>query len=483
MKSNYIIVKLGDYIDIINRKNVTSNQYEIYTVSDSFGLIKSSEYYNKSFVVKELSNYSVLNRGEVVFNPFRISNGAIDYLKNEDNVLVSQIYKIIKTKKELLPAYLYRYIKSDYGLEQIKAYSCGSIQEYLSTSNLKRLKIPLPSLGEQEKIVSLLYKIEDICKKRELSINLYDRLVMSIFYKMFGDSVRNPKRFEVINIDKIAKINTGIMNTSLLSDDIGEDKKIDFYKQNELNSVFLESATETIYESCLANNRSKIFKRGSILMGMYDTANFKLGILTKEATANHTCINIETDDNVNNIWLYYQLMLMHNYFLKIPKNTRGKLSLELIKDINIILPPRDLQDEFARVAIKIDTLKMKNKKNLFMLKQLYKSTEVNAFKGKLDLDKVDELYENNAYMIENNDLNKIKRIDKLTNEDIYIYNIIKSFGNEFIFDEVLSILGEDRYVQRVDYDKIKNKVFNMLNTDYLQQDFKFGSGRIVLKVK
>ena len=61
------------------------------------------------------------------------------------------------------------------------------------------------------------------------------------------------------------------------------------------------------------------------------------------------------------------------------------LSLEQCREINIPIPPLHLQNQFAAIVEKVESLKSKYTQSLTELENLYGSLSQRAFKGELDL--------------------------------------------------------------------------------------------------
>ena len=59
----------------------------------------------------------------------------------------------------------------------------------LNKSKLSRIKIPVPPMETQEKIVQALDQAQALIDKRKEQIEVLDQLIESIFYTMFGDPV------------------------------------------------------------------------------------------------------------------------------------------------------------------------------------------------------------------------------------------------------------------------------------------------------
>jgi type I restriction enzyme S subunit len=182
-----------------------------------------------------------------------------------------------------------------------------------------------------------------------------DNLIKSIFYDMFGDPVRNTK-WNFSKLCDVGELNSGgtpsRTNPNYFCGDI------DWYTAGELNQRYLYQSKEKLTQEAIDSSTAKVFEKGSMLIGMYDTAAFKLGILTKNSSSNQACANIKVNDLINIEWLYDCCQLMRQHFLNNRRGVRQKnLTLGMIKDFQIPLPPVELQNEYAKIIVKIEEQK------------------------------------------------------------------------------------------------------------------------------
>ncbi len=76
---------------------------------------------------------------------------------------------------------------------ELNSKGTGSTFKAINKNILAETEIPLPSLGEQHKIVMLLDKVSGVIAERRKQVERLDDLVKSRFIEMFGDPVQNPK--------------------------------------------------------------------------------------------------------------------------------------------------------------------------------------------------------------------------------------------------------------------------------------------------
>lgn len=90
-------------------------------------------------------------------------------------------------------AYWYLTYKKDY----IISLGRGATFKEISKSITEKIPIPIPPLGEQKAICSLLDKLSLVIEKKKQQVKELDNLAQTIFYDMFGDPVENEKGWEV----------------------------------------------------------------------------------------------------------------------------------------------------------------------------------------------------------------------------------------------------------------------------------------------
>lgn len=233
----------------------------------------------------------------------------------------------------------------------------------LNKASLSKFKIKLHEIKEQEEIVAILDRANKLKTLRKRHLDQLDNLIKSRFVEMFGDTVSNSMKWKSRQLQEIGLLQSGGTPSRSNSDYYKGD--IDWYSAGELNKLFLDESVEKITQTALEESSAKLFKEGSMLIGMYDTAAFKMGILQKDSASNQACANILPTHDVNIVWLYYNLYYMKDYFLSKRRGIRQKnLNLGMIKEFIIPVPPITLQNHFATFVQQVDKMKVEVQKSL-----------------------------------------------------------------------------------------------------------------------
>ncbi len=379
MKHDWEYKKLGEVCDILNGCAFKSERYtdegiriiRITNVQKGYVADDDPKFYPKN-EEKNISPY-LLKEGDLLMsltgNVGRVGLLPHNFIPAALNQRVACL-RIINNNV-VLP-YLFHLFNSNKFENEAITYSNGIAQKNMSTEWLKKYVIPIPPLPTQQSIVSELDSLSKIIADCKETLKDYDALEQSIFYDMFGDPVKNEKGWEVKKIEDIGSCCSG--GTPSRSHPEYFEGDIIWYSAGELNDLYLGESIEKITESALNNSSAKLCKAGSLFVGMYDTAAFKMGIATVDSCSNQACANVTLNDNNNVIWLYFTLLFMKEEALKNRHGARQKnLNLGYIKNFNIPVPPLPLQQQFASKIEAIEQMKEETKKALQETETLFQA--------------------------------------------------------------------------------------------------------------
>lgn len=213
MKSRFPIVELGKHVRQVSQRNRAEADVEVFSVTNSEGFTKSTDYFNKEVFSKDLSNYKIVSPGQFAYNPSRINVGSIDYLRHDNPVLVSPLYIVFEGNKDLQADYLLRYLKSGWGNAQIRANTEGAVRNSLKFKGLESINLPLPPLDDQVRITHLLGKVEGLIAQRKQHQQQLDDLLKSLFLEMFGPGSPGYEDWPLVEIRELAAKHKGAMRT------------------------------------------------------------------------------------------------------------------------------------------------------------------------------------------------------------------------------------------------------------------------------
>ena len=190
-EGQYPFYKVGDIA-----KNVTAgNKYlvfcENYVEADIVKIIKGNVLPSRTVVFAKIGEAVKLNRRAITSCECLIDNNAMGIAPNESVLTLD---------------YFFHYMCS-LRLETLaEATTVPSVKKSL----IEKLDIPLPSLLEQEKISTMLNKVGELITLRKEQLAKLDQLVKSRFIELFGDPVQNPMEWETVLLKSAtSKIGSG----------------------------------------------------------------------------------------------------------------------------------------------------------------------------------------------------------------------------------------------------------------------------------
>ena len=163
---------------------------------------------------------------------------------------------------------------------------------------------------------------------------------------------------------------------------------IPWYSSGELNQTLTTTPERSITDSGLNASNAKLFPKGSLLIGMYDTAALKMSILDRDASFNQAIAGVKPNDAIDVEFIMHAINAEKSTLLLQRRGVRQKnLSLGKIKEILIPLPSRKEQ-QFAvsslrEVSDESNRLGSLYQRKLEVLDELKKSLLHKAFAGEL----------------------------------------------------------------------------------------------------
>lgn len=193
LKSNFDIVLLGQFINEeatkLKPQDFPNQEFKILGVNNKTGIFDAY-----SQATKEIKQaYKKMDIGFIAYNPYRVNVGSIGMRTNEHkNDLISPAYVVFSCKPELNPDFLYKLFKTDKFNQIIKDNTTGSVRQNLTFDILKTIKIPLPKIEQQEKILNSYYHRISIAKHWDEKANRLTKYIEEYLLSELG--VELPKK-------------------------------------------------------------------------------------------------------------------------------------------------------------------------------------------------------------------------------------------------------------------------------------------------
>lgn len=224
----------------------------------------------------------------------------------------------------------------------------------LNQKNLKSIKIPIPPLEIQEKIVQILDKMTGYVTEltsRKKQYSFYRDKLLS-----FEDEVY---QVEWKTLGEVAKCLAGATPRTSNSS-YWENGTIPWMSSGEVNKGFVydteKKITQEGYDSC----STKVVPRDTVVIALAGQGKTRgtVAITKVELCTNQSLCSIVSNDDINSHYLYYYLKGQYQKFRDISsgEGTRGGLNLKMIRDFRIPVPSLAIQSRIVQVLGNFDTV-------------------------------------------------------------------------------------------------------------------------------
>ena len=265
-------------------------------------------------------------------------------------------------------------------LKEIEQRTAFVTVKHLSAKELNKLELDVPELTKQDKIADILSRLERVIEARKEELEKLDELIKARFVELFGDPDNNEKSWDIDKMEHLCEV--------------GSSKRIYQNEQSMEGAPFLRI-------SDLVNRIDTGSKKCDSYIPIEKFAELKeQGLVPRPGdillTARGTlgrCYIVQSDDE-----FYFQdgmitwlsnydrriTALYISYLFEMPGfrkqidalqagSTVAYMSISMTKKLNIIVPPIELQNQFADFVKQVDKSKVAVQKALEKTQLLFDS--------------------------------------------------------------------------------------------------------------
>ncbi|EPB9413828.1 restriction endonuclease subunit S [Clostridium perfringens] len=314
-------------------------------------------YKNCKFITEE--KFDELSKGKLQKNDLIITlRGSIGNVAKfngdiyETGFINAQI--MIIRSNDINPTYLSKYLISVKSQKQITSISSGSAQPQLTKSELKKLKVIVPSEYEQKKIVEILSTVDEQIENTEKLIQKNQELKKGLMQQLLTKGIGHtefkktelgeiPKAWEIKKIEEICEI--------LDSKRVPLNGKQRLKMQGDIPYYGANAIVDYINDYIFDDELILIAEDGGNF-GEFREKPIAFYVKGKCWVNNHAHV-LKAIECENSKWIFYNLV--HKDITEIVQGgTRAKLNQKNLRNIKIPFPNLDEQEKIALILSSID---------------------------------------------------------------------------------------------------------------------------------
>lgn len=289
--------------------------------------------------------------------------GTMQYILPKDNVDVQYLFYAIQHMN-------------------LAKYFSGATIPHIYFKDYQKEILPLPDMEEQKEKAKVLSRVDNLLGGCRKQIKLYDELVKSRFIEVFGNPVKNTKNWKK---GTVANITEEIISGQCLN---GEARK----KFSGEKAVLKVSAVTYGYfkddEYKVLKNQEQIKKnvypqKGDLLFSRANTKEYvgATALVLKDypdLLLPDKLWKLVLKDSVNPVFIknFLSMSEVRDILSGVATGTSGSMyniSMEKLRELDVIIPPLELQNQFAAFVHQTDKSKLAVKQSLEKLETLKKA--------------------------------------------------------------------------------------------------------------
>jgi type I restriction enzyme S subunit len=314
------------------------------------------------------------------------SVGSIHYAPHGGWPIDTAYYTEIIDKKRVHLRYLF-YALNHAGLDR---HTIVTSIPGLNRDTLYRTEIPIPfpddfdkSISEQRRIADILDRADEIRRKRREVATRIDGLVPSIFCKMFGDPIQNPKEWPVAKLGEVAVLDRGRSRHRPRDAAFLYGGNYPLVQTGDITNAngYVRKYSQTYSEDGLA--QSKLWPAGTLCITI--AANIaKTAVLTFDACFPDSVVGLIPKEKLTTEYVRQWFVAMEKTIDAAATQVAQKnINLQILRDLCIQLPPIELQREFTNMVNLTRQLHETATDTINKAEDLFNSLVQRAFKGEL----------------------------------------------------------------------------------------------------
>lgn len=292
----------------------------------------------------------------------------------------NQGFKNLICSDAIYNEYLYFFLKSK--TDYLNSLGRGATFKEISKSIVESIEIPLPEVNQQKEIAEKFKKLEQLISLRKQQLAKLDKLVKARFVEMFGDPADNVNNLPASPMTAICQIIDG-------------DRGKNYPKQEEFSDsgfcLFLNAKNVTAqgfsFENCtyITEEKDALLRNGKLCRGdvvlttrgtIGNLAFYDTSVPYENIRINSGMVILRMNKQVVSEIFFIEQFKMQLDSIKsriASGSAQPQLPISTMNKIEMILPPIELQNQFAAFVERVSQQKQTVQQSLEKLELMKKA--------------------------------------------------------------------------------------------------------------
>ena len=314
-------------------------------------------------------------------------NATLHYYKGK--YAVSTDCVVLNPDERIRCKYLYYFFLANMAI--LEAGFKGAGLKHTNRKYIENIVVSkLPTFDEQDSVIKILDKISDIIRFRNLELKVFDNLIKARFVEMFGDLANPETKWEKCKLVEACvykdDIKCGPFGTQLSKSEYLP-SGVAVWEIPQINSAFKIKPTDFITEAkakelssySIISGDIAMSRKGNVGMCAIFPDEYSPGIIHSDV------LRIRVNKKmVNPIFMLCQLhfsgAIRHQINIVSNGAVMAGINVTKLKDIEVYVPPLDLQQRYSEFYRQVDKSKVAIQKSLDETQLLFDSLMQKYFK-------------------------------------------------------------------------------------------------------
>ena len=366
------VVRLGDVADINIESRDPSKEFtdknffyiDIDSVENETGIIRSA----RPVLGKEAPSRAkrVIHYNDVLMSMVRPYLKAFAIVPKEyDHQICSTGFAVLTCRDMVLPKYLLYSLFSKTVIDQCNQMMVGGQYPALNSSQVEKIKIPLPSLSEQKKIAEILVTVDEAIEKVNEAIEKTERLKKGLMHELLTKGIghtefketeigRISREWEVVRLSELSLDFTGGGTPSTFNQNYWNGN-IAWMTSAHINGKEVVTGQRYITKEGLKNSATNLIPKDNLLVatrvGIGKVAINKIDVAISQDL---TGVIVDKNRTISD-FLYWVLSNKESKLKSLAQGStiKGILREDLGK-LKIPIPPLPEQQKIAEILSTVD---------------------------------------------------------------------------------------------------------------------------------